>query len=275
MPEHNVNETQAIENPLMKLDSLPCYYTPRHKRESVYANTERLRRYKCSGEQSALPLASVWERKPFRVVFVKRKCSDISACMGKSAFFIVSCSSKHVPVKWNTGNLFISWPWWYFLGFFLKSVVFVHVRNSGLNQRWSSGSLSSWHRHSILVYLPHVNRWIIIIDSVWWMAELSGLRWKGEKVKRKVEVLREITFIWSFIHWYYCSYVSAEKNKREAEKLSRKSVDRLPAPQWEKQTFSLYGKLHVKYYHGSLLKQWCRNQKSLMEKEPWTGFCYW
>lgn len=65
-------------------------------KENLCTQTRWLQRYECSGEHSALAPVSGWERKPFTVVFVKRKRSDSSTWMGKTALFIISCSGQHV-----------------------------------------------------------------------------------------------------------------------------------------------------------------------------------
>lgn len=154
MPEHTGKENQAIENPPVELDSLPCYYTARHKGESSeYAKTWWLQRYECSDEHSVLPPASVWARKPFTVVFVKRKCSDSSTCMGKSAFIIFSSSGQHVLWEKKKGILGI--PWLCFLHLLWVKGSWAIESKCVQSQGWRSGALSSSTQEAAETFHTH------------------------------------------------------------------------------------------------------------------------
>lgn len=222
MRGHTGKGNQAIANPPMELDSIPCYYTVRHKGESGYVNTRWLQRYKCSDEHWALPSASVWERKPFKVVLVKRKRSDSSTCMGMSAFLAflaVFCEEKK---RYFTHflDMFLIFLWvsceWNRVG--SPALALIEARTQSAVGKWCSQlneSRGSRDIPSIFLYELHKIR-IVIIGPVWmdgiaFRFKMKG--WKGKKKKVKSwpkSLLHLYLHCYCIIHMHCLSFDSTD-----------------------------------------------------------------
>lgn len=103
MPEHTGKENQAIENPPMELDSLPCYYSARQKGESVHANTKVRELWQTFGP----PACECVGEKAIQSGLCQEEALWEQHVDGKSAF--LSFLAVNMFCEEEKSILFISW----------------------------------------------------------------------------------------------------------------------------------------------------------------------